>query len=147
MNVGQAKALARQWVHAEGGRLPGFAGPFFHGSVVWLPDETPLPTSPAVDVMVVVDEPNPPIKIGKLEYRGILLDASCLPLARLQSAEQVLGQYHLAGSLRTAKPRPGPNWSADAPPDGGGHLLRLAGANDGTTVVERELLAHIADDD
>ena len=102
MDVGQAKEIVPQWVCEEGRHLPGFAGAFFHGSVIWLPDDAPLPAASDVDVMVVIDDASPPQKIGKLRHRGILLEASYLPLEHLQTAEQVLGQYQLAGSLRAA---------------------------------------------
>ena len=100
VSVGQARAVARRWVTEEASRLPGFAGAFFHGSVLGLPDEAPLPPASDVDVMVVLADPNPPEKLGKLEYRGVLIEASYLPLDHLQSPEQILGQYHLAGSFR-----------------------------------------------
>ena len=102
MIVEQAKAVARQWVVEEGSRAPGFCGAFYHGSVAWLPDDATLPTTSDVDVMVVLADPNPPVKPGKFRYRSVLLEISYLPSDQLRSPELVLGQSHLAGSLRTA---------------------------------------------
>ena len=100
MIVEQAKAVARQWVIEEGSRAPGFCGAFYHGSVAWLPDATALPETSDVDVMVVLADPNPPVKPGKFLYHGVLLEASYLPSDQLRSPDLVLGQSHLAGSLR-----------------------------------------------
>jgi len=100
--VEQAKAVARQWVIEEGSRVPGFYGAFYHGTVAWLPDAASLTATSDVDVMVVLADPDPPVKLGKFRYRGVLLEASYLPSDQLQSPDLVLGQSHLAGSLRTA---------------------------------------------
>ena len=45
---------------------------------------------------------NPPVKIGKFVHHGALLEISYLSADRIQSAEQVLSDYHLANSLRTS---------------------------------------------
>ena len=102
MLVKDAKAVARQWVLEEAGRIPGFWGAFYHGSTNWLPDDAALPATSDVDVMVVLDDPNPPHKPGKFIYRDVLLEVSYLPRDQLQSAELILSQSHLAGSFRTA---------------------------------------------
>lgn len=102
MIVGRAKELARQWVMKQGAALPGFRGAFFHGSTAWLPDDAVFPLSSDVDIMVVLEAPEPPDKLGKFLYRDVLLEVSYLPSDQLSSPEVVLGQYHLAGSLRTA---------------------------------------------
>ena len=50
--------------------------------------------------MVVVAEPGPPNKPGKFLYQDVLLEVSYLSDHQLLSPEQILGQYHLAGSFR-----------------------------------------------
>ncbi len=100
MLVGQAKAIARQWVIEEAGNVPGFYGAFYHGGTNWLPDDAALPSTSDVDVMVVLADPSPPAKLGKFIYRGVLLEVSYLPRDQVQSPDQVLGQSHLAGSFR-----------------------------------------------
>src|SRR3954454_17782360 len=102
MRVQQAKEVARQWVLAAADQIPGFSGAFYHGSVNGLPDEAVLPATSDVDIIVVLADPNPVDKLGKFRYRDVLLEVSYLPAEQLRSAEGVLGQYHLAGSLRTA---------------------------------------------
>lgn len=102
MLVGQAKAVARQWVLEEAGAIPGFTGAFFHGSANWLADDAPLPATSDLDVMVVLENGEPPRKPGKFVHRGVLLDAAYLPGAQLGAAAEVLGRYHLAGSFHAA---------------------------------------------
>lgn len=102
MRIGEAKAIARRWVLTEAIDLPGFSGAFYHGSTGWLADGAELPAASDLDIMVVLADPNPPIKPGKFVYQGVLLEISYLPRAELQSPEQILGLSHLAGSFRTA---------------------------------------------
>lgn len=102
MLVKDARKAARRWVLDEVSAIPGFSGAFFHGSTAWLPTNDPLPHTSDVDLILIFDEPGPPIKPGKLRYLDILLDVSILPSDQLRSPEQVLEQYYLAGSLRTA---------------------------------------------
>ena len=100
MTVAEAKAVARQWVIEEGRNTPGFSGAFYHGSTNWLPDDAPLPAASDVDVMVVLADPNPPVKRGKFRYRDVMLEVSYLPSDELHSPELILGQSHMAGSFR-----------------------------------------------
>lgn len=118
MRVSEAKAVARGWVLAQGCRTPGFAGAYLAGSITWLPDGAPLPETSDVDVMLVIDGPLPANKLGKFPYQGVLLEVTYLPQAQVQSPEQILGDYHLAGSFRR------PNVIADPT----GHLARLQAA-------------------
>ncbi|HEY3267817.1 MAG TPA: hypothetical protein VGM37_12880 [Armatimonadota bacterium] len=101
MTVLNAKRAAERRAAAEAARLPGFVGTFRHGSVNWLPEDADLPPTSDVDVMVVLEGQNPPDRPGKFAYQGALLEVSYLPSDRVRSAEQVLGDYHLAGSFRT----------------------------------------------
>jgi hypothetical protein len=101
MLIKDAKAVAREWVSAEASKAPGFYGAFFHGSSNWLPDNAALPATSDLDVMVVLADPIPPVKLGKFIYRDVLLEVSYLPREQLQSPERILGDYHLAGSFRT----------------------------------------------
>ncbi len=103
MIVQQAKEIARAWVIEEGSATPGFGGAFFHGSTNWLPDDAPLSATSDVDLMLVVDDHDPPLKPGKLIHRDVLLDVSLLSSDGLRSPQQVLSQYNLGGSFE----RPG----------------------------------------
>ncbi len=100
MRVGEAKAAARRWVAVEGTGIPGFAGAFFHGSANWMTDDEPFPNGSDLDVMLVLDGPPPAKKLGKLIYNGVLLEISNLSRADLGTAEELLGNNHLAGSFQ-----------------------------------------------
>ncbi len=100
MLVGEAKTAARRWVAAEATGIPGFAGAFFHGSANWLGDDEPFPDGSDLDVMLVLDGPPLARKLGKFVYDGVLLEVSHLIRAQLGTAEELLGQYHLAGSFQ-----------------------------------------------
>jgi hypothetical protein len=100
MLVSQAREIAQQWVRDEGRHIPGFWGAFFHGSTAWLPGDAALTATSDVDVMVALTDAAPRSKPGKFVHRGVLLEVSYLPRDQVRSPEQVLGQSHLAGSLR-----------------------------------------------
>ncbi|MBA3451013.1 MAG: hypothetical protein H0T18_07370 [Chloroflexia bacterium] len=116
--AGHAKDIARRWVREEASRIPGAVGAFFHGSITSLPNNETLPATSDVDVMVVLDGPEPPPKPGKFLYRDVMLEVSYLPAAQVRTPELVLGQYHLAGSFRA----PGVIW------DSSGRLTALQSA-------------------
>lgn len=100
MLVKEAKAIARQWVMAEGSQLPGFRGAFYHGSTNWLPAEATLPATSDLDIMVVLTDPHLPPKLGKFIYRDVMLEVSYLADDQLQSPEEILRQSHMAGSFQ-----------------------------------------------
>lgn len=101
MLVKAAKAVAQQWVMSVATALPGFAGAFTAGSIHWLPDEAHLPATSDVDLWVVFADDSPRGKPGKFLYQGVVLEVSYLAMTQLQSPEQILGDYHLAGTFRT----------------------------------------------
>lgn len=102
MNVISAKNVARAWVNGHAATIPGFRGAFFHGSANWLADDATLPETSDLDVMVVLNSPEPPEKPGKFTYGDVLLEISYLGNELIGSPEIVLSNYHLAGSFRTA---------------------------------------------
>ncbi|MFF1905944.1 hypothetical protein [Kitasatospora sp. NPDC058218] len=101
MQIGTARAAAADWVRREGSRRPGYHGAFFSGSTVGLPDDAELDAGSDVDVVVLSTGTPPPLKVGKFEHRGVLLEVSDFPWSRFASASEVLASYHLAGSFRT----------------------------------------------
>jgi hypothetical protein len=100
MLVGEAKAAARRWVAMETAGIPGFAGAFFHGSTNWMTEDEPFPLGSDLDVMLVLDGPPPATKLGKLVYDGVLLEISNVSRTDLGTAEEILGNNHLAGSFQ-----------------------------------------------
>jgi hypothetical protein len=101
MNVGKARAAARAWIIEHGQNTAGYRGAWFSGSTVQMPDEASLPASSDVDVMVVLDVEEVPVKPGKFIYEGALLEITFVPFASISSMELVLSSYHLAGGFRT----------------------------------------------
>ncbi len=102
MRIQEAKEAAREWVREQVEAIPGFQGAFTHGSINWLADDAVLPPTSDVDVLLVVAGPEPPVKPGKLAYRGALLEVSYLPQERLETPKYILGDYSLAGSFSRA---------------------------------------------
>ncbi|WP_446214888.1 hypothetical protein [Micromonospora sp. IBHARD004] len=99
MRVGEARAVAVDWVREHARRDPGVRGAFFSGSTVGLPDEAVLPVSSDVDVVVVRDEPA--AKVGKFRRAGVLLEVTALTWDDLGSPEDVLGSWVFAPCFRT----------------------------------------------
>jgi hypothetical protein len=101
MNVKQAREVARQWVIEKVSGIPGFCGAYTAGSMNWVRDDADLATTSDFDIIVVVADPNRAGKRGKFVYRDTLLEVSYLSNDQLCSSDLVLGDYHLAPSLRT----------------------------------------------
>lgn len=99
--VGRAKTIAREWVSSVATTTPGLHGAFFHGSINELPDDAFLASSSDIDLILVLNGPLPATKLGKIIHQDVMLDVTYLAREELQSAELVLGQYHLAGSFRS----------------------------------------------
>src|SRR2546427_10184064 len=79
--------------------LPGFQGAYHAGSTNWLPQDSTLPVTSDVDVMVVIGAPALPGKRSKFVYRDLLLEVSHVPSDQLRSPELVLRDYHVAGAF------------------------------------------------
>jgi hypothetical protein len=103
VTVKQAREAARKWIVEEAGETPGFCGAYTAGSTNWLPEEAELGAASDLDIMVVLAGQRQPRLRRKFRYHDILFEVSYLRQEQLQSPEQVLGDYHLAPSLRTAK--------------------------------------------
>lgn len=102
MNVELGRETVRQWVHENAAVLPGFRGAWFAGSITTLPGSATLPATSDIDVMVVFETRDTLGKPGKFMYQGVLLEITYMSIGELQSAEHILGHYHLAGGFRTS---------------------------------------------
>ncbi|MFE2086727.1 hypothetical protein [Streptomyces sp. NPDC059460] len=100
VKVGAERSAATRWVAEHARPEPGFRGAYFSGSTVGLPDDAELSPSSDVDIVVVLAGDEPPVKPGKLRFRGALLEITSVAWADLSSADEVLASYHLAGSFR-----------------------------------------------
>src|SRR5262245_7015669 len=124
MRVGYARAAAADWVFRYAQNRTGFRGAYLGGSTISLPDDAELVATSDLDVLIVAAATceDPPIKTGKVRYRGVLLDIGSVPEQQLRSPEQVLGSYRLAGSFRIDR--------IIADPSGWLHRLQAAVAAD-----------------
>lgn len=100
MKVGAARKAAAEWVHQYAGLETWFRGAYFSGSTVGLPDHEELSASSDIDVVIVIEEDEPPIKLGKFNYKGAIIEVTYLSYQQLQKEKEVLSSYHLAGSFR-----------------------------------------------
>ncbi len=96
MRVREAKAIAEQWVRENASREPSFRGAFFSGSIRSLPLDAELPPTSDVDVFIVVDVATSPPKLGKIFFRGVLLEITYIAASDLADIESVTTNYHLA---------------------------------------------------
>jgi hypothetical protein len=101
VQVGHAKQIARAWAVEHARQIAHVHGAYLAGSVNWLPDAAEVSATSDVDVNVVFATAEPPAARTKFVYEGLLLEMSPLVVAQVRSAEQVLGDYHLAGGFRT----------------------------------------------
>lgn len=101
MNVADVKDVARRWVSEVAQGLPGFEGAFLHGSINWMSDDDPYPRTSDVDVGVVFGDGAPRAKLGKKLIDGVIVEGAAISHDRLATAEQLLGNFQLAHSLRT----------------------------------------------
>ncbi|WP_062105986.1 hypothetical protein [Bacillus niameyensis] len=100
MKVGKAKKIAVEWVVLHVSQKPWFRGAYFSGSTTGMQVDEELPISSDIDIVIVTDEEEVPLKLGKLIYKGVLIEITYIAWKELQSAEHVLTAYHLAGSFR-----------------------------------------------
>jgi hypothetical protein len=100
MRVGSARSAAVEWVLQNASREAGYRGAYFSGSTIGLPDDAELSSASDIDVVIVTDQADPPLKLGKFVYNGTLVEATYVSSNQLASVEEVLTSYHLAGSFR-----------------------------------------------
>ncbi|WP_226537006.1 hypothetical protein [Fictibacillus halophilus] len=100
MKVGTARAIAAEWVMLHLSEEPWFRGAYFSGSTILLNENEDMSASSDMDVVVVMALDETPLKLGKFRYEGVLIEITYLPWNKLQSGEDVLTDYHLAGSFR-----------------------------------------------
>ncbi|NWL89767.1 hypothetical protein DMN77_19650 [Paenibacillus sp. 79R4] len=101
MKVKDARAAAVHWVTSRASQEAGYMGAYFSGSTIELPEEEELPAASDIDVMVVLDRKDLPLKPGKRIHYGALIEITYISWPQLSSAKNVLTSYHLASGLRT----------------------------------------------
>jgi hypothetical protein len=100
MKVGTARAITAEWVMQHLSEEPWFRGAYFSGSMILLNENEKMSASSDMDVVVVMAHDETPLKLGKFRYEGVLIEITYLSWSKLQSCEDVLTDYHLAGSFR-----------------------------------------------
>ncbi|WP_053375910.1 hypothetical protein [Paenibacillus sp. FJAT-27812] len=100
MKVADARAAAALWVMEHASLHPDFMGAYFSGSTITMPDDMEMPAASDVDIVIVTSHREPPVKLGKFEFHGALIEVTYMTWSQLSSAREVLTSYHLAGSFR-----------------------------------------------
>ena len=99
MTAAQAKKLSKEWAQAQGESLRGLVGAYLSGSILEAAEDAPWPEVSDVDVVLVFSPGCRPEKLGKLMYRGLLLEGTCLEEGEFSSLEGVLSTHYLAYAL------------------------------------------------
>jgi hypothetical protein len=100
MKVADARAAASMWVIEHASHDPDFMGAYFSGSTIGMPDNMEMPAASDIDIVIVTSHREPPIKLGKFDFRGVIIEVTYMTWYQLSSAREVLTSYHLAGSFR-----------------------------------------------
>jgi hypothetical protein len=96
MRISGGIEIARQWVRENASHFEAFAGAFFSGSITTLAPDDELPPTSDIDLFIVLGLPTIPPKLGKLLFRGVLLEISYIAASDLADLRSVSANYHLA---------------------------------------------------
>ena len=100
MTVGEAKAIARQWVLDHAVAVPGLQGVLFGGSINALPEDAEYDPLSDIDLWHLVSQDvSSSVRQRRLVSEGVLLEPAYLPFEAFQNAETVLASWILAGHL------------------------------------------------
>jgi hypothetical protein len=101
MLVREAMEIARQWVRQNAEPHPHFRGAYFSGSILDQPDDTALPESSDVDVVIVLARM--PDSHGRTKFRvnGVLIEVTHLAMHELDDTRHVARTFYLAHSFRS----------------------------------------------
>jgi hypothetical protein len=95
MNIGTAKAIARQWLAEEWEGTPGFLGALYCGSTNWKSDEAEYVPPSDIDILIWVD--GEIRTLDRLYRDGVILQPSILPYSRLsRTPEEILSDFRIA---------------------------------------------------
>ena len=99
MTVGEAKAIAREWVAQHAAEVPGLVGVFIAGSMNHRPDDSEYQPNSDVDLWHVMEGDPEVLRHERITYEGVLLDTPELPSAQFSDAETVLTSWVNASHL------------------------------------------------
>ncbi|MFK3938177.1 hypothetical protein ACI2JA_11805 [Alkalihalobacillus sp. NPDC078783] len=100
MNVKEARRVAFEWVSQFSSRHLTFHSAYLAGSITELKELDELTQSSDVDVFIVVNSNDVPLKPGKIRASGVCLDITYLPWSVVRKTDNVQRSYHLANSLK-----------------------------------------------
>jgi hypothetical protein len=108
MNVGQAKAFAREWVEMNETRWPGLRAAHLVGGITSMPEDAPFPTTKDLDVHLIFAEDSPLLQARGLFadnvaelHEGLQIEAGIRSEAEYASPEAVLANPEVAFHLTT----------------------------------------------
>ena len=94
MNTREAKQIAVEWVNANAGQIPGFAGAFFGGSVNFVPDDAPWPSTSDIDIFIWADAGR---TLSHIHHQNLLLEVSIFPKEVFdRDAEDIVADFRYA---------------------------------------------------
>lgn len=106
MNVGQAKATARDWVETNAPSWPGLSAAHLVGGITALADDAPFPSTKDVDIHLIFAEGSPMLQptgpfptILENTHHGLPIEAGIKPMTEYASPEIVLGNPEIAYHL------------------------------------------------
>ena len=95
MNMGAAKAIARQWLAETWEGKPGFLGAIYCGSTNWKADETEYVPPSDIDILIWIDSETR--TLDRLYRDGVILQPALLPYSRLsRTPEEILSDFRIA---------------------------------------------------
>jgi hypothetical protein len=108
MNVGQAKAFAREWVEMNETRWPGLRAAHLVGGITSMPDDAPFPATKDLDIHLIFAEDSPMLhnrgpfanNIEEL-HDGLQMEAGIRTEIEYASPEAVLANPEIAYHLTT----------------------------------------------
>lgn len=106
MDVGSAKAIAREWVEANRQDWPDLRAAHLVGGITTMPDDAPFPATKDVDVYLIFADGSPELRaegpflnIIAAGYGELLFEAGVKPVADYASPEVVLANPEIAHHL------------------------------------------------
>ncbi len=99
MKVADVIELAREWVASEAEATPGFVGAYLIGSAAILPLDAPFEPHWDIDIGIVLEDIEKPIRNRNLCYKGIIIECSYRPRADYTQLDAVLANHMMAHNI------------------------------------------------
>ena len=104
MTVGEAKAVAKEWIEEKATEYPDFHGAYAVGSIVHMDDDDPFPSTSDVDLRLILDREVPGMltrastefRQTKFLYKGVVLEPQYSRRTKSLNAEGILATPYAA---------------------------------------------------